>query len=108
MVSTTDSAPVQTVRGRDAELAVLGQHLDQLLSGIGWVVLVEGGAGIGKSRLLREVAAMAERLSIGDGRGVADPANAVVPMSVLMEALFEGPPPILERAALGDAHASPE
>jgi predicted ATPase len=96
------------VRGRDAELTVLGQHLDQLLSGIGSVVLVEGGAGMGKSRLLGEVAAMARRLSIRVGCGVADPADTVVQLSVLMEALFEGPSPILERTALGDAHASPE
>src|ERR1700688_392452 len=108
MVRTTDSARIQTVRGRDAELAVLGQHLDQLLSGIGSVVLVEGGAGMGKSRLLGEVAAMAHRLSIRVGCGVADPGDTVVQLSVLMEALFEGPSAILERTALGDAHASPE
>ena len=107
-VRITESAPIQTVRGRDAELTVLGQHLDQLLSGVGTVVLVEGGAGMGKSRLLGEVAAMARRLSIRVGRGVADPADTVVQLSVLMEALFEGPSPILERTALGDAHASPE
>ena len=35
-------------------------------------------------------------------------ANTVVQLSVLTEALFEGPSPILERTALGDAHASPE
>ena len=108
MVRATERAPIQTVRGRDAELTVLGQHLDQLLSGIGSVVLVEGGAGIGKSRLLGEVAEMARRLSIRVGGGVADPADTVVQLSVLMEALFEGPSPILERTALGDAHASPE
>ena len=87
---------------------MLGQHLDQLLSGVGTVVLVEGGAGMGKSRLLGEVAAMARRLSIRVGCGVADPGDTVVQLSVLMEALFEGPSPILERTALGDAHASPE
>ena len=101
-------APAPTLRGRDAELTILGQHLDQLLSGAGTVVVVEGGAGIGKSRLLGEVTAMADRLSIRVGSGVADPADAVVPLSVLMAALFEGPAPILERSALGDAHASPE
>ncbi len=96
------------VRGRDAELTILGQHLDQLLSGTGTVVLVEGGAGMGKSRLLVEVAAMARRLSIRVGSGAADPADTVVQLSVLMEALFEGSSPILERATLRDAHASPE
>jgi len=105
---TLRGTALQSLRGRDTELAVLGQHLDQLLSGIGSVVLVEGGAGIGKSRLLSEVAGMAERLSVRVGFGVADPANSVVPLSVLMEALFEGRSPILERADLGDSHASPE
>src|ERR1700677_4425266 len=99
---------IPTVRGRDAELTLLGQHLDQVLSGVGSVVLVEGGAGMGKSRLLGEVAAMARRLSIRVGSGVADPGDTVVQLSVLMEALFEGPAPILGRAALGDTHASPE
>jgi hypothetical protein len=61
-----------------------------------------------KSRLLGEVAAMARRPSIRVGVAVADPGDTVVQLSVLMEALFEGPSPILERTALGDAHASPE
>jgi DNA-binding CsgD family transcriptional regulator/alkylhydroperoxidase/carboxymuconolactone decarboxylase family protein YurZ len=108
MARATARSPVQTVRGRDAELTVLGQQLDQVLAGIGSVVLVEGGAGMGKSRLLGEVAEMARRLSIRVGGGVADPGDTVVQLSVLMEALFEGPSPILERTALGDAHASPE
>ncbi len=103
-----ERAPISSVRGRDAELTVLGQHLDRVLSGVGSVVLVEGGAGMGKSRLLGEVAAMARRLSIRVGSGVADPADTVVQLSVLMEALFEGPSPVLARTALGDAHASPE
>ncbi len=63
---------------------------------------------MGKSRLLEEVAAMAGRLSIRVGCGTADPADTVVQLAALMEALFDGPSPILERRALGDAHASPE
>ena len=55
--------------------AAKGQHLDQVLSGTGSVVLVEGGAGMGKSRLLVEVAAMARRLSIRVGGGVAGPGE---------------------------------
>jgi DNA-binding CsgD family transcriptional regulator len=108
MGRSTKSPSTQTVRGRDSELTVLGQHLDQLLSGVGTVVMVEGGAGMGKSRLLGEAAAMARRLSIQVGSGAADPGDTVVQLSVLLEALFEGPSPILERTALGDAHASPE
>jgi DNA-binding CsgD family transcriptional regulator len=108
VVRSTESAPKLTVRGRDAELTVLGQHLDQMLSGAGTVVLVEGGAGMGKSLLLREAAAMGRRLSIRVGCGAADPSDTVVQLSVLLQALFEGGSPVLERTALGDAHASPE
>jgi DNA-binding CsgD family transcriptional regulator len=63
---------------------------------------------MGKSRLLGEVGTMARRLSIRVGSGAADLGDSVVQMSVLMEALFDGPSPILERAALRDAHTSPE
>jgi DNA-binding CsgD family transcriptional regulator len=108
MFRAKERPPNETVRGRDPELTVLGQQLDQLLSGVGTVVLVEGGAGMGKSRLLGEVATMAGRLSIRVGYGAADPADVVVQLSVLMEALFDGHSPILERSELGDAHASPE
>jgi hypothetical protein len=38
---------IPTVRGRDPELTVLDQHLDQPLSGVGTVVLEEGGVGDG-------------------------------------------------------------
>ncbi len=77
MVGTTERAPVQTVRGRDAGLTVLGQHLDQLLSGLGPVVLVKGGPGMGKSRLFGERAGMARRLSVRVGDGVADAGDGV-------------------------------
>ena len=106
--NSTEGEVYHTIRGRDAELAILGQQLDQLLSGIGAVVVVEGGAGMGKSRLLAEVAAMAHRLSMAAGCSVADPADTVVQLSVLMEALFEGPSPPLARTTLTGAHASPE
>ena len=49
----------QPVRGRNIELRVLAEHLDQLLSGVGTVAVVEGGTGMGKSRLLGEVGTMA-------------------------------------------------
>jgi predicted ATPase len=40
------------VRGRDAQLAILGAELDRVRRGAIALVLVEGGAGMGKSRLL--------------------------------------------------------
>ena len=96
------------VRGRDAELTVIGSHLDRLLSGVGTVVVLEGHAGMGKSRLLAEVAGLGKRLDMLVGRGNADPGDTIVQLAPLMEALFEGPAPILDRAALTEAHTPPE
>ena len=102
------SRPSSHLRGRDAVLVTIGEHLDKLLSGVGTVLVIEGEAGMGKTRLLDEVAQMAGRLSITVGRGVADPGDTIVQLSPLMEALFDGPSPILERDSLGNAHAAPE
>ena len=51
---------------------------------------------------------MARGLAIRAGVGVADPADRVVQLSALMEALFAGPSPVLGRGGLGGAHTSPE
>jgi len=45
-------APVPCIRGREAETAVLSEALDRVASGRRAVVLIEGEAGIGKTRLL--------------------------------------------------------
>src|ERR1700730_13788073 len=108
VVRAKASEPRQPVRGRDDDLATIGRHLDRLLSGIGWVIVVEGAAGLGKSRLLKEAVTMARRLSIKVGSGAANPGDNVVQLAPLMEALFDGPTPILERAALHSEHTSPE
>ena len=45
-------APVSGIRGRAVEISVLGEALDRVASGRHSVVLIEGEAGIGKTRLL--------------------------------------------------------
>ena len=49
------AVPVPRLRGRAAEIGTLGEALDRVASGRSAVVLIEGEAGIGKSRLLDEV-----------------------------------------------------
>jgi len=48
-----DTAPFV---GRDTERARFAQRLDEVLEGRGGIVLVEGESGVGKTRLMREVA----------------------------------------------------
>ena len=53
------SSPVDTLVGRDRELAELRDCLEEAWSGQGRLALVEGPSGIGKSRLLSEAKRMA-------------------------------------------------
>lgn len=65
--------PSLPVRGRDAELSSLEEHLERVRSGVGSVVLIEGGPGLGKTRLLQAAWACAESMAFRVGRGMADP-----------------------------------
>jgi DNA-binding CsgD family transcriptional regulator len=100
------AAPV--LRGRDRELAVVGEMLDRARSGEGAVLLVEGRAGMGKSRLLAEAQRMAQRLSFRVASGAADPAESVVEMAALLDALADGPDAVIDLSQLRDHAAAPE
>jgi DNA-binding CsgD family transcriptional regulator len=96
------------LRGRDGPLGQLSETLDRVRGGAGCaVVLVEGAAGMGKTRLLDEAARMAERMDFAVGRGGAEPGEGVE-LAPLMDALFEGDAPPLEPGALRDLPALPE
>jgi DNA-binding CsgD family transcriptional regulator len=99
---------VNPLRGRDGELASLHDHLARLRSGAGTSWLIEGGPGLGKSRLIEQAVSAAQENGFSVGLGVAEPGDAAVELAVLMDALFEGPGPLLKRSALGDSHASRE
>jgi DNA-binding CsgD family transcriptional regulator len=104
MVGSTWGTPV---RGRSDELAAIGARLDQVRSGVGSVIIVEGRAGLGKTRMLEACASMAVERSFRVGRGVAEPHRRVE-LDALFDALFEGDKPLVARDALSDLHASPE
>jgi DNA-binding CsgD family transcriptional regulator len=95
------------LRGREQELAVIHRRLSQVRAGTGCVVLVEGSAGLGKTRLLDECVSMAGQLSFRVGRGAAEPGR-LIELGALFDALFEGDPPLADRRALNDVHASSE
>lgn len=59
------SAGHQPIVGRAPERALLAERLDALVAGAGGIVLIEGDAGIGKSRLVEDL------LDLAHSRGVA-------------------------------------
>src|SRR5947209_2376433 len=102
------TVPVREFHGRDAELALIRAELERLADGTEAVVVVEGAAGMGKSRLLAEVAAIARSLGIRVGRSAADPSETMVELAALLAALFDGTEPLLDPSELTTLHARPE
>jgi DNA-binding CsgD family transcriptional regulator len=90
-------APVTPLRGRDRELVVIDAALVHAIGGRGGVVLVEGRAGFGKTRLLDEAVSLAEGHGVRTGLGRADADDAAVPLAPLMSACFGGTSPLLNR-----------
>ena len=105
MIEGTRRTPL---RGRGGELAAIAARLDEVRSGVGSVIIVEGRAGLGKTRLLDACASMAAERSFRVGRGAAEPHRRAVDLDALFDALFAGDRPLIARDALSDLHASPE
>src|SRR5579864_369027 len=101
-------SPALELHGRDAELALIRAELERLSDGAEAVIVVEGAAGMGKSRLLAEIAAIARSLGISVGRSAADPSETVVELATLLEALFDGNEPLLHPEELSSLRAQPE
>ena len=78
------------IRGRDGELTALGELLGRVRSGSGAVLLIEGAAGMGKSRVIGEGVGMAQRASVAVGVGAAEPWESVAELAPLLRALFDG------------------
>ena len=108
LVPGAHGAMSNPLRGRDGEMASLHDHLARLRSGTGTSWLIEGGPGLGKSRLVEQAVSAAREAGFAVGHGVAEPGDAAVELAVLMDALFGGAEPLLDRSALGDSHASRE
>jgi DNA-binding NarL/FixJ family response regulator len=77
------------VFGRDDEFGVLRAALAQAVAGQGAVVFVAGEPGIGKSRLVRELAGHARDLGAITATGRAVPTGSSVPYRPLTEALLQ-------------------
>ena len=87
------------IRGRAGELKVIGALMTALLQGRGGVLVIEGPPGIGKSRLLTEVMALADKAGVRTLFGEAFEYQQTVPFFSLFMATLGADP------LIGDAEA---
>src|SRR5262252_2686501 len=88
------------LRGRETERAALEQLINATVDGAGGVAVVEGAAGIGKSRLLADAAQLAATARVQVIAGVADELDQVTPWAPMLRALGTASPPLLSDADL--------
>ena len=81
------ASPAPVVRGRDAELASIGVQLDRVRAGAGAVVLVEGDAGMGKTRLLEVARSLSRTHEAWVLEATAFETDAIRPFSLWIDAL---------------------
>ena len=80
------------IRGRAGELKVIGALVTALVQGRGGVLVIEGPPGIGKSRLLTEVMALADKSGVRTLFGEAFEYQQTVPFFALFMATLRADP----------------
>ena len=88
------------IRGRAGELKVIGALVTALVRGRGGVLVIEGPPGIGKSRLLTEVMALADKGGVRTLFGEAFEYQQTVPFFALFMATLGADPPVGDADAL--------
>jgi DNA-binding NarL/FixJ family response regulator len=88
------------IRGRAGELKVIGAVVTALVQGRGGVLMIEGPPGIGKSRLLTEVMALADKAGVRTLFGEAFEYQQTVPFFALFMATLRADPPVGDADAL--------
>ncbi|OBF62443.1 LuxR family transcriptional regulator [Mycobacterium sp. 852002-53434_SCH5985345] len=94
------------IRGRADELKVIGALLAAVAQGHGGVLVIEGPPGIGKSRLLTEVLARAEKAGVRALFGEAFEYQQTVPFFSLFMATLRADPPVGDAEALRELGGS--
>ena len=91
---------IPPIRGRAGELKVIGALVTALVQGCGGVLVIEGPPGIGKSRLLTEVMALADKGGVRTLFGEAFEYQQTVPFFSLFMATLHADPPVGDAGAL--------
>jgi hypothetical protein len=99
-------AGIPPIRGRAGELTVIGALIAAVAEGRGGVLVIEGPPGIGKSRLLTEVFALAEKAGVRALFGEAFEYQQTVPFFSLFMATVRADPPVGDAEALRRLGAS--
>jgi predicted ATPase len=94
------------IRGRAGELKVIGALVTAVAQGRGGVLIIEGPPGIGKSRLLTEVMALADKGGVRTLFGEAFEYQQTVPFFSLFMATLRADPPVGDADALRRLGAS--
>ena len=85
---------IPPIRGRERELEVIGASIAAVVEGRGGVLVIEGPPGIGKSRLLTEVLALADKAGVRSLFGEAFEYQQTVPFFALFMATLRADPPV--------------
>ncbi len=88
------------IRGRADELKLIGALVNAVAQGRGGVLVIEGPPGIGKSRLLTEVLALADKSGVRTLFGEAFEYQQTVPFFSLFMATLHADPPVGDAEAL--------
>jgi ATP/maltotriose-dependent transcriptional regulator MalT len=97
---------IPPIRGRVGELKVIGALIAAVAQGRGGVLVIEGPPGIGKSRLLTEVLALAEKAGVRTLFGEAFEYQQTVPFFSLFMATLRADPPVGDVEALRELGGS--
>ena len=91
---------IPPIRGRANELKMIGAMIAAVAQGRGGVLVIEGPPGIGKSRLLTEVLALADKSGVRTLFGEAFEYQQTVPFFSLFMATLNADPPVGDAEAL--------
>jgi DNA-binding CsgD family transcriptional regulator len=100
--SSRDVRTATPLRGRVAEMSQVAELIAGAAVGAGGTLIIEGAAGIGKTRILAEACARATQAGLIVAAGAADELDQVTPWRALLQAFGATEPPLLPETALAE------